>query len=81
MTHKIYVQFGYNRVSARLRGEEWKLKWEDYLELWLPNWDRRGRSAECLCLARKDLEKPWTKRNVHLITRREHGQMVREYYK
>jgi hypothetical protein len=77
----MYVAFGYNRVSARLRKEQWDLTWEQYRDLWLPNWDQRGRSAECLCMARRDLEKPWDTSNIELITRREHGQRVREYYK
>jgi hypothetical protein len=77
----MYVAFGYNRVSARLRKESWDLTWEQYRDIWLPNWSQRGRSAECLCMARRDLEKPWDVYNIELITRREHGQRVREYYK
>lgn len=79
--HEMYVAFGYSRVSARLRGESWDLTWEQYRDIWEPNWDQRGRSAECLCLARVDLEKSWNKNNVELITRRQHGQKVREYYR
>lgn len=79
--HKMYVQFGYNRVSARGRGEDWQLTWEQWRDIWLPNWDQRGRSAQCLCLARKDMEKAWTVANVELITRREHGRRVREFYR
>ena len=78
--HKMYVAFGYNRVSARLRGESWNLAWQDYRDLWLPNWHQRGRSADSLCMARKDLEKSWDVSNIELITRREHGRRVREYY-
>ena len=81
MHHKMYVAFGYNRVSARLRGESWNLAWQDYRDLWLPNWHQRGRSADSLCMARKDLEKSWDVSNIELITRREHGRRVREYYK
>ena len=77
----MYVAFGYNRVGARLRGEQWDLTWEQWRDLWLPNWDQRGRSAECLCLARRDIDGIWNEHNVHLITRKEHGRRVREYYK
>jgi len=79
--HEMYVAFGYNRVSARRRNEGWDLTWEQYRDIWEPNWDQRGRSPECLCLARIDLEKPWHINNVELMTRRQHGQKVREYYK
>lgn len=79
--HHMYVQFGYNRVSARLRGETWQLTWPEYRDIWEHNWEQRGRRAHCLCLARKDLEKPWQVDNVELITRRLHGQRVREYYR
>ncbi len=79
--HKMYVAFGYNRVSARLRGEVWRLTWEQWRDIWLPVWDQRGRSAECLCLCRKDIEGEWEISNVELLTRKEHGRRIREYYK
>jgi len=78
--HKMYVAFGYNRVSAKLRGEQWDLTWEQWRDVWLPHWDQRGRAADCLCLARLDLEKPWREDNIRLITRRQHGQQVRALY-
>jgi hypothetical protein len=78
--HEMYVAFGYNRVSARLRKEQWDLTWPEYRDIWLPNWDQRGRSADSLCLARCDIDGVWDKHNVHLITRRLHGQRVREHY-
>lgn len=79
--HRMYVAFGYNRVSARLRGESWALTWEQYRDIWLPNWHLRGRSADSLCMARRDIDGVWEQNNVHLITRKQHGQLVREYYK
>jgi hypothetical protein len=79
--HRMYVAFGYNRVSARLRKESWDLSWEQYRDLWLPNWHQRGRSADSLCMVRQDMEGAWTLSNVELITRSEHGRRVREYYK
>ena len=79
--HQMYVAFGYNRVSARRRGEQWDLTWLQWRDLWLPSWDQRGRSSDSLCLARCDIDGIWNEHNVHLITRREHGQQVREHYR
>ena len=78
--HKMYVQFGYNRTSARQRGETWNLTWEQWRDAWLPSWDQRGRAADCLCLARIDIDGVWDQHNIHLITRKLHGQAVREHY-
>ena len=79
--HKLYVAFGYHRVSARLRGETWDLPWETWRDIWLPNWEFRGRLANDLCLARIDMDGPWTADNVHLLTRREHSRLIREHHR
>ena len=78
--HRMYVQFGYNRVSARLRGETWDLPWETWRDIWLPNWHQRGRTWDSLCLARIDMTGPWCEHNVHLLTRREHSRQTRKHY-
>ena len=78
--HKMYIAFGYHRVSARLRGDGWDLPWETWRDLWLPHWHQRGRTSTDLCMARTDLERPWHHSNVEIITRREHGQRTRSYY-
>lgn len=78
--HDMYVAFGYNRVTARLRGDIWELTWPQWRDLWLPVWDQRGRSAVNLCLSRKDFQGPWAVDNVEIITRKEHGLRVRRYY-
>jgi len=78
--HKMYVAFGYHRVSARLRKQVWDLPWETWRDMWLPNWHSRGRGAQDLCMARIDMDGPWTASNVEIITRREHGQRIRQHY-
>ena len=78
--HRMYVAFGYNRVSARLRGQHWDLPWETWRDIWLPNWDQRGRGAHDLCLARIDMDGAWSAHNVHLITRREHSRLIRKHH-
>jgi hypothetical protein len=80
LLHKMYVAFGWHRVSARLRGNEWNLDWPDWRDIWLPYWDQRGKTARDLCLTRRDWEKPWTADNIELITRREHSQRIRKYH-
>lgn len=78
--HRMYIQFGYHRVSSRLRGESWELPWETWRDIWLPHWDRRGRTKDSLCLARIDMEGPWHMDNVELIDRSEHGRRIRRHY-
>ena len=78
--HKMYVAFGYHRVSSKLRNETWALDWPVWRDIWLPHWDRRGRSRDSLCLARIDMDGPWTPDNVHLLTRREHSRLIRRHY-
>jgi hypothetical protein len=80
MLHKMYIAFGYHRVSARLRGDGWDMTWDEWRDLWLPVWSQRGRTSSELCMARTDIEKPWHVNNVEIITRREHGQRTRSYY-
>lgn len=79
--HKMYVAFGYQRVTARLRGDQWNLTWEQWRDIWLPHWHQRGKTAHDLCLCRRDIEGAWEVNNIELLTRKEHGRRVREYYK
>ena len=76
----MYVQFGYHRVSSRLRGESWNLPWETWRDIWLPHWQRRGRTWDSLCLARIDMDGGWQVDNIHLITRREHSRLIRKHH-
>ena len=78
--HKMYIAFGYQRVTARLRGESWLLTWEQWRDIWLPYWDQRGTAALDLCLARKDIEGAWEITNIELLTRRQHSQRTRKHY-
>jgi hypothetical protein len=78
--HRMYVAFGYHRTSARLRQQTWALPWTTWRDIWLPNWHRRGRSWDSLCMARTDMDGPWTVNNVEIITRREHGRRIRKHY-
>lgn len=79
--HKMYIAFGYQRVTARLRGDAWRLTWEQWRDTWLPYWDQRGKGSHDLCLARKDIEGAWEPSNIELLTRRQQSQRTREHYK
>ena len=79
--HKMYVAFGYHRVTARLRGDVWQLTWEQWRDAWLPHWQDRGRARDQLCMARSDIVGEWNPTNIEIITRRLHGQRIREHYR
>ena len=79
--HEMYVAYGYKRQTSLRRGESWSLTWPCYRDLWQDHWHQRGTAADSLCLVRKDFDGVWQDHNVELITRREHSQRIREYYK
>jgi len=81
LLHKMYIAFGYHRVTSRLRGEAWHLDWEQWRDAWLPHWQNRGRARDQLCMARSDFEGAWDVANIEIITRSEHGRRIRKYYR
>ena len=78
--HKMYVAFGYHRVTSRLRGDGWDLPWEQWRDTWLPVWDQRGRGSTNLCMARRDIQKPWSPDNIEIVTRRVVSQRTRRLH-
>lgn len=78
--HKMYVAYGYKRQTCLRRGETWNLTWEQYRDLWEPVWDQRDLGKDSLCLVRCDVTGDWNIDNVEMITRREHGKKIRQYY-
>ena len=76
----MYKAFGYHRFTSRRRGDGWDLDWPIWRDTWLPFWSRRGRLSPDMCMGRIDLEKPWHPGNIHIVTRRQHGQHVRKHY-
>lgn len=65
-------QFTQQRNQALYRDEGWELAWEDWIALWKPKWHLRGRSAESMCMVRKDYTKTWSLDNVELVMRGDH---------
>ena len=70
--HDMYHPWQMSKAQANFRQEEWDLTFEEYYNLWEPHWENRGRRTQDMCMTRKDVEKAWTKKNVHVITRMEH---------
>ena len=64
-------QFTQQRNQAQWRKEQWQLEWEEWLELWLPEWHRRGRTRDSVCMSRRDRTGPWHRDNVEIIPRSE----------
>lgn len=71
---KQYRAWVQTRTQAEWRGEIWKISWEDWQAIWAGQWHLRGRTAQSLCITRRDMSLPWTLQNAVLITRRQHGQ-------
>jgi hypothetical protein len=76
--HKQYGAFLLHRAQANYRKEPHELTFEQWAEIWNKDgaWEKRGRSIECVCLARQDLTLPWSVDNVEILTRRE--QLARQ---
>lgn len=72
--HESYRAWVQCRNQARYRSEPWDLTFEQWQAHWAGIWHRRGRTADSLCITRRDGQGAWTDSNVVVITRRQHGQ-------
>lgn len=70
--HRRYKIWAQQKNQAQWRGESWDLAFEDWVEIWGDDFDRKGRGLGSLCMTRRDLELPWTRDNVIIITREQH---------
>ena len=73
----VFRAFVQCRNQAQWRGEAWELSWSEWVGAWHGLWHRRGRSADSLCITRKDCGLPWSAENVIIITRRQNGERKR----
>lgn len=72
--HRCFLAYVQCRNQARFRSEPWDLTWEQWARHWEGLWHRRGRTADSLCITRRDGRGAWTDSNVIIITRQQHGQ-------
>ena len=72
-THDQYRAFVQCRNQARFRSEPWELTFDQWCEHWAGRWHLRGRTADSLCITRRDCALPWSDSNVIVITRTSHG--------
>lgn len=70
--HEKYKVWGQQRNQAMYRGEGWDLPFLTWVEIWGEEYQYKGQSTDCLCMTRIDLDLPWHKDNVKIITRKEH---------
>jgi hypothetical protein len=70
--HEKYRVWGQQRNQAIFRNEPWDLPFLEWVAIWGDLYQHKGKNVDCLCMSRVDLELPWHKDNVKIITRREH---------
>ena len=72
--HRQYLTWLQQRNQAQWRDEGWDLGFDEWLGIWGDLWHLRGRTKGSYCMTRRDWSLPWTKNNVHVITRSEHAK-------
>lgn len=70
--HSMYNPWLKARAQSNFRNEDWRLEFEDFYALWNGSWHLRGRKGHNLCMSRLDVEGPWIKGNIQLMTIKEH---------
>ena len=71
--HKQYGAFLVHRAQANFRNEGHELTFEEWTAVWNQDgaWEKRGRGIDSVCLARQDLNLPWSADNIEILTRKE----------
>jgi hypothetical protein len=65
-----YYAWMKHRAQAKFRGEDYHLAWPEWEALWSDElWHQRGRTKDCYCLMRVDLNRPWQEDNVEVVTK------------
>ena len=60
------------RLRQGLEVGEFKLSFDDWVELWGENWNFRGKGPDSYCMTRKDYNKDWVLDNCEIVGRLEH---------
>ena len=74
MRHRMYDPFCKSKAQAMYRQEGWDMTFDEFAELWQDLWTSRGRDGPDLCMTRIDIEKPWSRANCEIVTRKEVNQ-------
>ena len=64
------LAFHRHRAQALFRGEGYEITEDYWNSVWTEDrFQLRGMRAECLCLTRRNINKPWAPGNLALMTR------------
>ena len=63
-----------HKGSAKERGVEFHLSFEEWWGLWEPFWERRGQKAQDMCMCRKADKGAYEIGNVRIATNKENQQ-------
>jgi len=72
LKHEIHQNYLKAKAQAMFRKEGWKFTIDEFFSMWQNDWSNRGRGSDNVCMTRRDPNKPWSKENCYIITRREH---------
>lgn len=79
--HKQYLAWLQMKAQASYRKELWMLTFPEFQQLWLGQWERKGRGIEDYCLTREDPQGAWVMGNVTCLPRHEHFRRAGLYKK
>ena len=77
--HQQYLAFLQMRAQTNYRKEQFELTFEDFQQLWLGNWHRKGRSNTSYCLTRNDFTLPWNMANTVCVPRVDQLSRQKQY--
>lgn len=69
--YRIWIQA---KNQAQFRKEIWMLTFDEWLEIWEPHWEDRGRGPGKKVLTRVNFNRPWSPTNARVVTRAEFAQ-------
>ena len=68
------TRFSQHRASAKARGIEFNLTFEQWWQLWEPHWEKRGQKSHEMCMCRKADIGAYEVGNVRIATNKENQQ-------
>ena len=70
--HDMFRAWHTSRAQANYRKEIWNLTLDEFCAAWDPYWENRGRGRDSYCMTRYDIDGPWDKDNIVMVTRLQH---------